>query len=357
MVADDQVDALLTGVACFVEGGDAAVERDDEARAAFGNGDLYAEALLPRARHIEVQVLGDGSGEVTQFGDRECSIQRRYQKILEVAPAPGLPEALRSRIIRSALDLATALDYRSLGTFEFLLDANDEVSGSSDFFFIEANARLQVEHTVTECVTGIDIVKAQILIAEGARIGAPESGVPAQADIRLHGHAIQCRVTTENPEMNFVPDQGRLDVYRSASGFGIRLDAGTAYAGIAAGEDLSVKYTDESGAEVAQCESTGFLDQATRQIRWARPHAAAAGPSPDARAIPCPTRRAPNAARTAKLAPACTARPAARKPALPAVFPSERRGTSPRREGLERVAFLNRGRIRLGARFPASLFR
>ncbi|MBT5320106.1 MAG: ATP-grasp domain-containing protein, partial [Chloroflexi bacterium] len=140
-----------------------------EALVSFGNGDLYAEQFIPRARHIEVQVLGDGSGEVVHMWERECSIQRRFQKVVEIAPAPGLPEGLRDRIIEAATRMASAVDYRSLGTFEFLADA-DQWSDDAPFYFMEANARLQVEHTVTEAVTGIDLVQSQLKIADGRRI-------------------------------------------------------------------------------------------------------------------------------------------------------------------------------------------
>jgi pyruvate carboxylase len=158
--------------------------------------------------------------------ERDCTVQRRHQKVVERAPAPYLSEAERAAICGSALKLVRVADYCNAGTVEFLQDAD-----SGEFYFIEVNPRIQVEHTVTECVTGIDIVKAQIHVAEGAAIGTDESGVPHQDDIRLFGHAIQCRVTTENPDANFAPDHGRLETYRSASGFGVRLDAGTAFAG------------------------------------------------------------------------------------------------------------------------------
>ncbi len=197
-----------------------------EARAAFGNGEVFLERLVERARHIEVQVLGDAAGTVVHLFERDCSVQRRHQKVVEVAPATTLDDGQRAEVCDAAVRLARAVGYRNAGTVEFLLDAD-----SGRFFFIEVNPRLQVEHTVTEVVTGIDIVKAQIRIAEGAKIGTPESGVPAQDEIRLSGCALQCRITTEDPENRFIPDYGRISAYRGATGFGILLDGGTAYSG------------------------------------------------------------------------------------------------------------------------------
>jgi pyruvate carboxylase len=197
-----------------------------EAKAAFGKDEVYLEKLVERARHVEVQVLGDTHGNVVHLFERDCSIQRRNQKVVERAPAPYLDEARRRELCAHALKIAGATDYVGAGTVEFLMDAD-----SGEFYFIEVNPRIQVEHTVTEEVTGIDIVKAQIHILDGFAIGTPDSGVPAQADIRLNGHALQCRITTEDPEQNFIPDYGRITAYRGATGFGIRLDGGTAYSG------------------------------------------------------------------------------------------------------------------------------
>jgi len=202
------------------------IEGKREAKAAFGKDEVYLEKLIERARHVEVQVLGDRHGNRVHLFERDCSIQRRNQKVVERAPAPYLDASQREEIAGYALKLADATDYIGAGTVEFLMDAD-----TGQFYFIEVNPRIQVEHTVTEEVTGIDIVKAQIRIAEGAAIGEPESGVPEQADIRLHGHALQCRITTEDPEQNFIPDYGRITAYRGATGFGIRLDGGTAYSG------------------------------------------------------------------------------------------------------------------------------
>ncbi|MCT8997849.1 pyruvate carboxylase [Chelativorans intermedius] len=200
-------------------------EAKREAKAAFGKDEVYLEKLVERARHVEVQILGDGQNAVHLF-ERDCSIQRRNQKVVERAPAPYLDAEKRAELCGYALKIAQATNYIGAGTVEFLMDAD-----TGAFYFIEVNPRIQVEHTVTEEVTGIDIVKAQIRILEGKKIGTPESGVPAQADIRLNGHALQCRITTEDPEQNFIPDYGRITAYRGATGFGIRLDGGTAYSG------------------------------------------------------------------------------------------------------------------------------
>ena len=197
-----------------------------EAKSAFGNDEVYLEKLVRRARHVEVQVLGDRHGQRVHLFERDCSVQRRNQKVVEQAPAPYLDASTRAALCASALKLADAVDYTHAGTVEFLMDAD-----TGAFYFIEVNPRIQVEHTVTEQVTGIDIVRAQIRITEGQRIGTEACGVPAQPDISLRGHALQCRVTTEDPENHFTPDYGRLGVYRSAAGFGVRLDAGTAYSG------------------------------------------------------------------------------------------------------------------------------
>jgi pyruvate carboxylase len=197
-----------------------------EAKAAFGNDEVYLEKLVRRARHIEVQLLGDAYGTLVHLFERDCTVQRRNQKVIERAPATFFSDEQRASLCAEALKIGKAVNYLNAGTVEFLQDAD-----TGKFYFIEVNPRIQVEHTVTEAVTGIDVVRAQIRIAEGARIGAPDSGVPEQKDIRLNGYAMQCRVTTEDPENNFIPDYGRITAYRSPAGFGIRLDAGTAYSG------------------------------------------------------------------------------------------------------------------------------
>ncbi|MTI16868.1 pyruvate carboxylase [Rhodobacteraceae bacterium RKSG542] len=198
-----------------------------EAKAAFGKDEVYLEKLVERARHVEVQILGDSHGNLVHLFERDCSIQRRHQKVVERAPAPYLSSRKRAELCEYGLKIGRAVNYCGAGTVEFLMDAD-----TGAIYFIEVNPRIQVEHTVTEEVTGIDIVKAQIAIAEGGRIGdVNATGVPAQEKIELNGHALQCRITTEDPENNFVPDYGRISAYRGATGFGIRLDGGTAYAG------------------------------------------------------------------------------------------------------------------------------
>jgi len=201
-------------------------EAKREARAAFGKDEVYLEKLVENARHVESQILGDTHGNAVHLFERDCSIQRRNQKVVERAPAPYLNAEQRAELAGYSLRIANATSYIGAGTVEYLMDAD-----TGKFYFIEVNPRIQVEHTVTEEVTGIDIVKAQIHILDGFAIGTPESGVPAQENIKLNGHALQCRITTEDPEQNFIPDYGRITAYRGATGFGIRLDGGTAYSG------------------------------------------------------------------------------------------------------------------------------
>ena len=196
-----------------------------EAEAAFGSGEGYLERVIERARHVEVQILGDAEGNVYHLYERDCSVQRRNQKVVERAPAPYLSDAQREQVCGLGRRIAEAVGYVNAGTVEFLQDMQ-----SGEFFFIEVNPRIQVEHTVTEEVTGIDIVRAQILIAEGRSL-MEATGVASQYDVHLDGHAIQCRITTEDPTNSFVPDYGRITAYRGATGMGIRLDGGTAYSG------------------------------------------------------------------------------------------------------------------------------
>jgi pyruvate carboxylase len=197
-----------------------------EAKTAFGNDEIYLEKLIQRARHVEVQILGDRYGHLVHLFERDCSVQRRNQKVVERAPAPYLSESLRRDLCDAALTLGRAVNYTHAGTVEFLID-----SDSGAFYFIEVNPRIQVEHTVTEQVTGIDLVKAQIAVTQGAQVGVDGGFVPIQDDIRCNGYALQCRVTTEDPENAFTPNFGRLSTYRSSGGFGVRLDSSTAYSG------------------------------------------------------------------------------------------------------------------------------
>ncbi len=196
-----------------------------EAEAAFGNGEGYLEKMIQRARHVEVQILGDQHGRIYHLWERDCSVQRRNQKVVERAPAPYLSSAQREQLCELGRKICAHVNYECAGTVEFLMDMD-----SGEFYFIEVNPRVQVEHTVTEEVTGIDIVQAQIKIAEGKSL-TEATGVASQYDVTLHGHAIQCRVTTEDPLNNFIPDYGRITAYRGATGMGIRLDGGTAYSG------------------------------------------------------------------------------------------------------------------------------
>ncbi len=196
-----------------------------EAEAAFGNGEGYLEKMILRARHVEVQILGDTGGNIYHLWERDCSVQRRNQKVVERAPAPYLSEAQREKLCNLGKKICEHVNYECAGTVEFLMDMD-----SGEFYFIEVNPRVQVEHTVTEEVTGIDIVRAQILIAEGKSL-VEATGVASQYDVELSGHALQCRITTEDPLNNFIPDYGRITAYRGATGMGIRLDGGTAYSG------------------------------------------------------------------------------------------------------------------------------
>ncbi|MCM3585415.1 pyruvate carboxylase [Mesobacillus maritimus] len=195
-----------------------------EAKAAFGNDEVYVEKLVQNPKHIEVQILGDHDGNIVHLYERDCSVQRRHQKVVEVAPSVSLTEKLRNDINDAAVQLMKNVDYLNAGTVEFL------VSGD-EFYFIEVNPRVQVEHTITEMVTGIDIVQSQILIAQGHGLHSEKVGIPEQKDIFTHGYAIQSRVTTEDPLNDFMPDTGKIMAYRSGGGFGVRLDAGNGFQG------------------------------------------------------------------------------------------------------------------------------
>jgi pyruvate carboxylase len=197
----------------------------NEAKKAFGIDDMFIEKYIEGPKHIEIQVLGDKYGNVVHLYERDCSIQRRHQKVIEIAPALSLTQEKREEICADALKIARSVSYRSAGTLEFLVDMH------GNHYFIEMNPRVQVEHTITEMTTGIDIVQSQILIAEGFKLDSEEIGIHSQDDIKPRGYAIQCRVTTEDPSNNFSPDTGKIDVYRTGSGFGIRLDGGNGYSG------------------------------------------------------------------------------------------------------------------------------
>jgi pyruvate carboxylase len=197
-----------------------------EAKAAFGNDAVFLERFVRRARHVEVQILGDRHGHILHLYERDCSVQRRHQKVVEVAPAVGLDAGIRAALAGAAVKLARAAGYYNAGTVEFLVDAD-----SGEWYFIEVNPRIQVEHTVTEMVTGIDLVRCQIQVAQGYDLHGPEMNLPPQDSVQLYGYALQCRITTEDPANGFVPDYGKLSTYRSPAGFGIRLDGGSAYSG------------------------------------------------------------------------------------------------------------------------------
>ncbi|MDP3262877.1 MAG: pyruvate carboxylase [Tabrizicola sp.] len=232
-----------------------------EAEAAFGNGEGYLEKMILRARHVEVQILGDKHGNIYHLWERDCTVQRRNQKVVERAPAPYLTPEQRAEVCEMGRKICAHVNYECAGTVEFLMDMD-----SGKFYFIEVNPRVQVEHTVTEEVTGIDIVQAQILIEEGKTL-AEATGVARQEDVVLNGHAVQCRVTTEDPLNNFIPDYGRLTAYRSATGNGIRLDGGTAYAG-----SVITRYYDSLLVKVTAHAQTpekaiARMDRALREFR------------------------------------------------------------------------------------------
>jgi pyruvate carboxylase len=237
-------------------------EAQGEARSAFGDASVFLEKFVPRARHIEVQILADHHGNLLHLWERDCSVQRRHQKVVEVAPAANLPASVRAELCEAALRIGHKANYHNAGTVEFLYDVN-----ASKWYFIEVNPRIQVEHTVTEMVTGIDLVQAQIRIAQGCKLHEAPLSLPKQEEVPLYGAALQCRVTTEDPEKNFAPDYGKISTYRSPAGFGIRLDGGTAYAGalLAAYYDsLLVKVTAWGLNLPEACQR---MDRALREFR------------------------------------------------------------------------------------------
>ena len=237
-------------------------EAQGEARSAFGDASVFLEKYLPHARHLEVQILSDHHGNLLHLYERDCSVQRRHQKVVEVAPAANLPPPIRAELCEAAVRLARKAGYRNAGTVEFLYDVD-----SQKWYFIEVNPRIQVEHTVTEMITGIDLVRSQILVAQGHKLHEAPMSLPKQENVLLNGAALQCRVTTEDPESNFAPDYGKISTYRSPAGFGIRLDGGTAYAGalLAAYYDsLLVKVTAWGSNLPEACQR---MDRALREFR------------------------------------------------------------------------------------------
>ena len=237
-------------------------EASGEAAAAFGNPAVFLERFIRRAKHVEIQIIGDKHGNILHLYERDCSVQRRHQKVVEIAPAIGLPLKVRAELAEAAVALARAANYYNAGTVEFLVDAD-----TYEWFFIEVNPRVQVEHTVTEMVTGIDIVRTQIQVAQGLALHGPEIDLPRQEEIPLHGTALQCRVTTEDPANNFVPDYGKIQTYRSPAGFGIRLDAASAYGGAVISpyyDSLLVKVTAWGRNFKQACQR---MDRALREFR------------------------------------------------------------------------------------------
>ena len=233
-----------------------------EAGAAFGRPEVFLERYIGRAKHIEVQLLGDGQGNLVHLWERDCSVQRRHQKVVEIAPSVNLPQELRQQICDAAVRLCAPVNYRAAGTVEFLLDLDKH-----EFFFIEVNPRIQVEHTVTETVTGIDLVRAQLLVAQGVKLHEAPLSIPPQGDIRTSGHAIQCRITTEDPENQFIPDYGRITTYRSPGGFALRLDGGNGFGGSVITpyfDSLLVKLTSWGGTFDEAIRRT---DRALREFR------------------------------------------------------------------------------------------
>jgi pyruvate carboxylase len=233
-----------------------------ESKTAFGSASVFVEKFIQRARHIEVQLLGDLHGNLVHLFERDCSVQRRHQKVVEMAPAPNLSEPMRQAICAAALAIGRLARYENAGTVEFLVDAD-----ADRFYFIEVNPRIQVEHTVTEEITGVDIVRRQLRVAEGWKLSDPQIGLGDQAKIRSMGAAIQCRVTTEDPENRFLPDYGRITAYRSASGMGIRLDAGTAFSGAVVTpyfDSLLVKVTARG---LTHEEAAGHIERCLQEFR------------------------------------------------------------------------------------------
>ncbi|NQZ60342.1 MAG: ATP-grasp domain-containing protein, partial [Lentisphaeraceae bacterium] len=231
-------------------------EAQRESLTAFGSDEVFVEKFIVEARHIEVQILGDEHGNIVHLFERDCSLQRRHQKVVEIAPALNLTEEVRQDICDQAIKICESVDYNNAGTVEFLLD-----TATDKFYFIEINPRIQVEHTVTEAVTGFDLVKRQILVAQGYPLASKEIRIPSQDAVQVKNVAFQCRITTEDPSNNFIPDYGRIQHYRSAGGMGIRLDAGTAFSG-----GLVTPYYDSMLVKVT-ATGTNFEDTAHRMDR------------------------------------------------------------------------------------------
>ncbi|MCL4123371.1 UNVERIFIED_CONTAM: hypothetical protein GTU68_025284 [Idotea baltica] len=236
-------------------------EAGNEAQRAFGDGTIFIEKYIDNPKHIEVQILGDKFNNIVHLFERDCSVQRRFQKVVEIGPSPTLKQETKDKLYEYALTICKSVNYSCAGTVEFLVDKDENI------YFIEVNPRIQVEHTVTEEITGIDLVRSQILIADGFKLADPLIDIKSQEDIKCNGYAVQCRITTENPENNFLPDYGKIIAYRSPGGFGIRLDAGSAYAGTVISpffDSLLVKVTASGRTLPGACER---LLRALREFR------------------------------------------------------------------------------------------
>jgi pyruvate carboxylase len=256
-------------------------EAQGEAGRAFGNPAVFLEKYIPRAKHIEVQILGDQHGNVIHLHERDCSVQRRHQKVVEVAPSFGLPESVVTELCEAAARMAREIRYDNAGTIEFLYDLDRH-----EWFFIEMNPRIQVEHTVTEVITGLDLVRAQILIAQGHALHSPEVGMPRQADVPRNGYAIQCRITTEDPENKFVPDYGRILAYRSPGGFGVRLDGAMGFAGA-----VITPFYDSMLVKVITSGQSYDIALARSRAPWPNSASAASRPTFRSSKTSSPTRR------------------------------------------------------------------
>ena len=236
-------------------------EGSREAMNAFGDGTMFLEKYVEEPKHIEVQIVGDRHGNLVHLFERDCSVQRRYQKVVEVAPSFGISQEVKDKLYEYALKITRAVDYNNVGTVEFLVDKNDEI------YFIEVNPRIQVEHTVTEMITNIDLIKTQLFIAGGYKLSDTQIKIPDQESLSITGFAIQCRITTEDPENDFVPDYGTIITYRSAAGFGIRLDVGSLYLGVKVSpffDSMLVKVSAHSRTLDGACRK---MDRALREFR------------------------------------------------------------------------------------------
>ena len=236
-------------------------EAEREAKNAFGDGTLFVEKFVENPKHLEVQIVGDHFGNIVHLFERDCSVQRRYQKVVEIAPSFGIKQKVKELLYKYATKIAKAVKYNNVGTVEFLVDKQDNI------YFIEVNPRIQVEHTVTEMITGIDLIKTQIFIAGGYKLSDKQIKLDSQDSVKIHGCAIQCRITTEDPEDNFRPDYGTIVTYRSAAGFGIRLDVGSLYLGVKVSpffDSLLVKVSAHSRTLDGACRK---MDRALKEFR------------------------------------------------------------------------------------------